>query len=186
MEVVNGVVEAISKKENVKTKFGFKTKTAFLVNGEWYGALGNKNNEEALALVKENDIVKIEYSVNGNFKNLETVEVIAENVPVEIAKVKKSLPKDVAKEVEASVQKLADKDLKITYNGSLKSAIEFVDLLMRNEMLPIPTKKADKADVVYEYVKEYTNRFVRDTYNAQLLANDTEKEIIPEESVDGE
>src|SRR4030065_1108457 len=182
-DTVNGVVEAVSRKD-IKTKFGMRNKVSVLVNGEWYGAVANKENEEVMAKVKENDIVKVEYTKNGDFKNVDSVEIIAENTPQAVEEIKKTKGEKGAKEVAESVQKLNDKDLRITYNGSLKSAIEFVDMALRNDLLAIPTKKADKLDAVYEYVKEYTNRFVTDTYTAQLKLDDNkEKETTKEREV---
>lgn len=166
-QTVNGVVEARSEKE-IPTKFGPKQKVSFLVNGEWYGTFSNKNNSESLSKVLANDIVKIEFTANGNFKNLDTIEVVAKNVPAEVAKIKKERGAEVAKEVVASVQILADKDLKITYNGSLKSAIAFVDVAIRHDLVALPVKKSEKLDALYLLVKEFTNRFVADTYTAKL------------------
>lgn len=185
-EVVNGVVEARSIKDGIKTKFGPRTKYSFKVNGDWYGALESKALAEKLKQVNENDIVKITYSVNGDFKNLEDVEVVAQNVPVQQSVPTKTSSK-VSQEVAASVQTLAEKELRISYNGSLKSAIAFVEAAAKLDLLALPTKKAEKLDAFYEYVVEYTNKFVRDTYLAKLnLATEEKEETTSEDTKDVE
>jgi len=93
--------------------------------------------------------------------------------------------KSVSKEVATSVQNLNDKDRRITYLASRRDAIEFVKAAIQMELLPLPTKKAEKADVFHEYVKEYANRFVDDAYGVPTAAV-VAKESKKKETTDGE
>ena len=178
-EQVSGVIEKTSFKM-VPTKFGDKPNKGFFVNGEWYGGFVTDKNRGDMEAAGEGDIVTIYFDQNGKYKNLTGVVVTAKNGNAAPAAPTKS----VSKEVATSVQNLNDKDRRITYLASRRDAIEFVKAAIQMELLPLPTKKAEKADVFHEYVKEYANRFVDDAYGISVAA--VAKESKKKETTDGE
>lgn len=152
--VIEGAVERISESKSAPGAAKKWIKKAMLVNGEWYSTFVNKDNMDELNHVQEGNAVRITFETNGQFKNLQKVVVLE--------------GKTVSKQVATSVQNLNEKDLRITYNGSLKSAIEFVSLANAAGALALPSKKNELADALYEYVKHYANAFTADTYAAKL------------------
>lgn len=161
-QTISGVVEKTSSQESAPGAARKWTKKSFLVDGTWYGVFVNKDNSAKLASINPGSTVKIEFEVSGKFSNAISVEVLS------------AAQAAASPEVAKSVDTLNEKDLRITFNGSLKSALAFVEVAMRLDMLPLPAKKDARADAFYKYVVHYTNLFVAETYAAKLVAVDSD------------
>lgn len=155
---VYGVVQAKTINQQ-QTKFGLKDKGAVKVNDEWYGTFLNPEVKMALEGIEEGDSVKVTYVVSGQYKNLAGVEKVT-------AAAKAASPK-VAKAVEKAEKRADDKDSRITYLASRKDALQFVDLLIRNDALALGTKKSDKADIIDDAVEHYARLFVDRAYGVE-------------------
>lgn len=155
-QTIKGVVEKVSEQYSKAGSPKKWVKKSFLVDGKWFGAFINKDNDAVLGSVREGSTIEVEYEMKGEFFNV--VKVSTLSAPAAAA----------SPQVQESVAKLNDKDIRITYNGSLKSAIAFVEAGVRLDMIALPVKKDAKLDAFYEYVKHYTNVFVADTYAAKL------------------
>lgn len=161
-ETITGVVEKINTTFSPTGAPRKWTKKSFLVNGEWFGGFLDKNNVGSMEKVQEGNSVKLTFEVKGNFKNLLDIAVVAEAPPTVVAV---ALPAPASTSQPYNVQ---EKDMRMAYNGALKSAVPFIETALRMDLISLPVKKADKLDAFYEYVKEYATKFVRDSYNVKL------------------
>lgn len=90
----------------------------------------------------------VEFDLSGRGKNnvdMKSLRTIS----------KEEMPASVAQAVSSA----GSRDISIAYQSARKAAVEFVASLVEQELLPLPTKKADKADAVYKYVDHYTGEF---------------------------
>ena len=158
METVTGVVERTNFKM-MPTKFGEKPHKSFLVNGEWFGGFITDDNKREMEAANDGDVVKLTLQTSGKYKNLTNISLVSKNEKVDTKQ-----PTSITVDVSKSVQTLNDKDRRITYLASRRDAIEFVKFLIGTESVPLPAKKAEKADAIHEYVKHYSNKFVDDAY----------------------
>ena len=154
---IEGVVEKTSSQDGRNPDNSKKwTKKGLMVNGKWYNVFVNKDNESVLARVNEGTVVKIETEQNGQYTNVARVEIMsaAETAASPAA----------AKSVAVS----GEKDFRITYLASRKDALAFVAMLIPLDVLPIPAKKADKADAILGYVNYYSDVLAAAAMNAKL------------------
>lgn len=163
-QTVKGVVEKVNTQFSPAGSARKWSKKSVLVDGKWFGAFINKDNQAVLDAVTEGSTVSVEFEPKGEFNNVIRVELLSATKVATIP------------EVQKSVAALTEKDLRITYNGSLKSAIAFVEAAAKLDMLALPAKKDAKLDAFYEYVKYYTNVFTADTYAAKLENNNNKEQ----------
>lgn len=161
MSTIEGVVEKVNTTYSGPESPRKWIKKSVLVNEVWYGGFVNKDNEAVLSQVKEGDAVKVEYETKGKYINLVGLTILSKAAAA------------ASPAVAASASTVLDKDLRITYNGSLKSAVAFVEAAAKLDLLALPAKKDAKLDAFYEYVKYYTDVFVADTYAAKLVPQET-------------
>lgn len=157
MSTIEGVVEKVGTFESEPGSPRKWVKKSVLIDGAWFGAFVNKDNEAVLNKVKAGDSVRVEYENKGKFVTLLNLTILSD---VEAAK---------SPAVAASAATISEKDVRITYNGSLKSAVAFVEAAAKLDLLALPAKKDAKLDAFYEYVKYYTDVFTADTYSAKLV-----------------
>ena len=153
---VSGVVEKTNDQVSKPGSPKKWKKKSVLVDGKWFGAFLNAENTATLSAITEGSTVEVEYETKGEFFNVISITLLSD---------KKAA---ASPQVQESVSRMNDKDIRITYNGSLKSAIHFVEAAAKLDLLALPTKKDAKLDAFYEYIKHYTNIFVADTYAAKL------------------
>lgn len=157
MSEVIGVIQALKRDSNVKTKFGVKEKVSVKVNDEWYSSFLNKELEESLIPVAQNDQVRVTYEVSGKYKNLTEIEVVKKAEPAEVSPV----TANVKEAVPTTFVPFNDKDFRITFLASRKDAIEFVKLLVSTGALTLGKVKAKEADILEQAVNEYALRFAK-------------------------
>lgn len=155
MAEVQGVVEAVSEKTGKTGKRVWRN-VSLNVNGNWYGGFESDDNKAILGKVGKGDTVKLEYTENGNFKNFTKIEL------VEGVKQPASVPKGATRDVVTN-----NRDFRITYAGSRNTAIAFVELLVKNGGLTLPTKKSEIEDALLKYVDELTMEFAMKAWNAE-------------------
>jgi hypothetical protein len=159
MEVISGVVEKVSEMSNPAGSPKKWTKKSFNINGEWLGNFLTKENINEFNAISEGDAVKATFETKGNYKNLMKIEVIAKNEP-ENAKQEVQRPTSSL----STPYNVQDKDYRITYLASRRDAIDFVKTLVQLDLVGLGTKKSDKVDNFYAYVKEYASKFAEDAY----------------------
>lgn len=170
--VTKGVIEEVFNNE-VPTKFGNKPKVVLTVNGERFSSFVTNKNKAMIDAVKEGDVVELTYEVNGEYKNLVSVAKMQEQ-PVAKATVAQTttataIPAPaipVPTEVQGLRTKQEDKDFRIGFNGNLKVAVEIIGLALANEALSLPTKKADKLDVLVEATIKVAQTLTQRSYEA--------------------
>lgn len=153
---IEGVVEKTSSQVSAPGSAKKWTKKGLMVNGKWYNVFVNKDNEDVLARANEGAVVKIETEQNGQYTNVASVEVMS-------AKEAAASPAAVK-----SIAVSGEKDFRITYLASRKDALALVAMLIPLDVLPIPTKKADKADAILGYVNYYSDVLAANAMNAKL------------------
>lgn len=141
-ETAQGVVERINKNDN-----GFY---GILVGGEWFGA------GKYAPKFGEGDEVRFEYTANGKYKNLEfgSITVLERGS----GKATSSNPAS-GKAVDWDA-----KDRRITYLASRKDALELVRMAVDTDSLTLPTKKADRLDVLVAFVDEMSDKLFKQIY----------------------
>lgn len=80
MSTVTGVVESISINAGKSPKGKAWTKYGFKVDGEWYSGFRSAENAAQLDAVNEGSTVQIEFTINGQWKNLDSITVTSESV----------------------------------------------------------------------------------------------------------
>ena len=151
-ELIKGKVDKIHKG---------KKAYAICIADVWYGGLFDRPS------FKEGDTVEFEVAMNGNYKNVaaNTLTFIEEGV------VQNMRPAKVGKETIAAGKEdywgdKAKRDVstqkEIRFQASRNAAIAFADVLLKNQLVPLGTKK-DKVTIVEELVNHYTNKFYNET-----------------------
>lgn len=143
---LQGVIENVSTK-NGMGKNGPWTMYSMQVNGEWYGC-GFKPIQAG-----KNDYVSFDFEQSGNYKNAKNVQVVA--APAGAAQQAPSASPAQA----AGSAPVSKRDVSIQYQSSRKDAIQTLDLLLKNEAISLPAKKADKFDAALALLDEITARF---------------------------
>lgn len=171
MSFIEGVVEKIAEQKSPAGSGRKWTKKGMLVDGTWYNAFVNAENKSVLDEISDGTVVKIGLEQKGEYTNVTSVEILS-------AKQVKESPA-----AQKSTASLTDKDLRLQYQGSRRDAISFVEMLIPLDILPLPTKKADKADAIYEYMKYYADKFTADAFAAKLNAEKNKNNDTDESSV---
>ena len=123
----------------------------------------------------EGDTISFEYEKNGKFANVDpkSVEIDAEaDVSAEVNKPK---PKSsYAQKDDYWVQK-AELDVltqrEIRWVGSRNSALALMDLLIKNDIIPLAKAKGDKEEVFMQYLNSYTQSFYAETTAARDITD---------------
>ncbi len=110
------------------------------VSGSWYGAGFNEPS------FKEGDVIEFEVEQRGRFQNLKSPKVVGSSEG-------SSAPQ------KAAPQGIDARTVSIAYQSSRKDAIEFVDVLVKNGAVSLPTKKSEQADALLALVEDYTAQF---------------------------
>lgn len=179
-EVVTGIVEKINDANSPEGSARKWTKKSFNVNGEWYSTFLTRDNMYNINAVKEGDAVKLTFETKGNFKNLSDIEVVAKNEPEIVGK-----PVEKLQGVAGQTYNVQDKEYRITYLAARRDAIEFVKTLVSLDLVSLGTKKNEKVDNFYGYVKEYAAKFAEDAYisreqNSVPVVDKKEKQVVVE------
>ena len=144
-ETVSGVVEKINK-----NKGGFY---GILIADTWFG--GGKDTPN----YNEGDTVQFDWTPNGKFKNIQG------NVEVVEAGTGTSTPaKASGGSGKATNWDLKDK--RITHLACRKDAIALFGIFVEKDAITLPTKKADRVDIILESVAKLTNELYSEVYSA--------------------
>jgi hypothetical protein len=165
-ETITGVVEKINEMQSPSGAPRKWTKKSFSINGEWFGNFLTKENITEFNAVNEGDAVKATFETKGQYKNLTKIEVIGRDkgTGANVVQVLPMAPQPASTTTTTTPYNVQDKDYRITYLAARRDAIEFVKSLVQLDILPLGTKKSDKADNFYAYVKEYAAKFAEDAY----------------------
>lgn len=157
--VVSGTVEKVSEKDA-----GTYTQVSILLNGEWYGKFGTLLKDET---VVAGDVINLEVSQNGKYKNWESYEVVTKSSPKHV---------DTTKPGEA----YNNNQFRFTYQGARNAAIELAALLISKDLLPIPTVKSKQIGAVMGFINEATKDFTLEAWNATPESLETSTGTIEE------
>lgn len=139
-----GIVEV--KRKNDQGYWSFK------VGETWYGAGKYEPKFD------KGDEIKFGHTQNGKYFNLEfgTVEVVekgkgtTENIP----------------QGSSGATDWDKKDRRITYLACRNSSLALVSAAVASDSVSLPTKKADRFDVLKELVQDTTEEYFEDIYGA--------------------
>ena len=166
--VVEKVSTSFSKDPNKKW-----TKRSFLVGGKWYGMFINDKNKDMLDAVREGDSVSVTYVMKGEFINLENIQTLDRAAaPANVAGAKNPgapVPYDPS-----------TKDFRITFLASRKDSIEFVKMLLAHDVIPLGTKKGDKADIIYGLINKYAAKMAADAWHPTAIKDESITEAVEE------
>lgn len=140
---VTGKVQDIKSRT---TKFG--DMFDIVVDGASYGA-----GKYAPRGVVAGDFVTFEVEVNGNYKN------VKRNT---LSKVANPSTEQVAASAKATTVNKANDDARqdiISKQAALNTAVAFVNVLLSNGAVPLPSKGADKAGAVEAMLMKYAAQF---------------------------
>ena len=140
-ETVQGVVERINK--NQGGFYGVK------IGEEWFGA--GKFEPK----FNEGDEVKFGYTRNGKYANMEFGTVVVVNKGSGNSQTSGNSTSSSSGGGSGSTN-WDLKDKRITMLASRKDAIELMGLMISSDSFQLPTKKADRYDVVMEQVSNMT------------------------------
>lgn len=163
MAEYTGKVERISERVGTGKK-GPYVQFGFLVEGTWHNVFLNDKNEEMLRAIGDGDTVKIQTVKRGEYENVDTIEKVN---PVFSSREEGPVPEKEKSPVTKAVERLDDKDFRITYLASRRDALEFVIASYTQGLIPLPTKKAEQADRLYEYMKRYALAFALDAWEVR-------------------
>jgi hypothetical protein len=130
---------------------------SMLVDKTWYGLGSNKPS------FSEGQMVQFEASQNGDFMNADfkTIKVMGAGIPTKSAPTASRTVH--ANEKDDYWRKKEERDL---HNDKMReigagrnTAIAFVDLLMKNNAIKLPTNTAKAADAIFEAVEYYRLKF---------------------------
>jgi hypothetical protein len=143
--VSQGIVEVV-KQHPTNQLYSFK------VGDMWVGA-GKYEPKFA-----QGDEIKFGYSQKGQYFNLDfgTVEVLEKGKEA-------SAPAAGSQPASKAVD-WDKKDKRITYLASRNSALALFSAAVASDSLVLPTKKADRMDVLQEMVGDLTDEFFEDVY----------------------
>lgn len=145
MQTIEGVVEQLGQRE-VNTKYGPKTSFSIKVGNEWLSA-GFKAPQ-----AQKGQTVRVVYTTNGNYKNVDTIEVID------------STPK-VAETPKSSGTDWDAKDKRIALMSCRNSALQLVEIAVAAGATPfLPTKKEDKFEALEAFVAMQTQKYFEQLY----------------------
>ncbi len=139
-------------KKVVQRQAGKGTAYNFVVqeNGQevWYG------HGFAPPKFNEGDTITFEWTQNGNFKNVEprTVRVI----PAETGG---AAPAPTPQTNSGGGRNFGSNQLAIQYQASRNSAIAVIDMALKTDSVPLPTKKSDRYDAILALVDDLTTQF---------------------------
>lgn len=142
---VTGVIERISAKDE-----GNYTQVSVLVNEIWYGKFGVTLRDVTFV---EGDEVTLVVHENGKYKNWDSYVVVSKASPKLADTSKEGVPYN-------------SNQYRITYQGARNAAIELAGILISKDLLPIPTVKSKQIDAVVGFIKEVTNDFAREAWEA--------------------
>ena len=169
MAEYTGKVERISERagKGKKPPYAPYVQFGFLVEGTWHNVFLSDENEEMLRAIGDGDTVKIQTVKKGEYENVDTIERLSKAPSTDPAPKMENAPVATATQVAKSVSRLDDKDFRITYLACRRDAVNFVIAAYTQGLLPLPTKKTEQADRLYEYVQQYALRFAFDSWNAR-------------------
>jgi hypothetical protein len=167
METKQGVVFRVTDRQHSgKTFYSVKLDQ---VDG-WVG-MGTKRYE---GVIEEGNTVKLGYVVNAKgFENLEKVKLISKGDPAPTAASRSTGG------AKAGVDWVA-KDKAIQYQSSRKDALQFLALIVEQEIIKLPakTKAAERLAAIEAYLDQYTARFYLDiAEQGAVRRSDDETEV---------
>lgn len=162
--VVSGTVEKISERDT-----GQYTQVSLLVNGEWYGKFNTTKADVTLA---EGDEVSLVATQNGKYKNWESYTVVS-SAPA---------PDPAAPGTTVSGTPFNTTQYRITYQAARNAAVEVAAMLLSKDLLPIPTVKSKQVGAVMEFIRDVTNDFVTEAWDASPdnVGNKVTEKVTPE------
>lgn len=159
MALVNGIVERINNANR-----GGRKVFSVLVDGQWYGGFWNDAPN-----CGEGDHVEFDATQNGNFWNANP------NTLRRVSAAQTAAPAATTAGTGNSVASSpagGNRQESIVYQSSRKDAIELVGILLQNDILTLPTKKADKMAAVLDIVAELTDDFAYTALNPEIISPD--------------
>ena len=156
--LINGVVERISNANRAG-----RTVYSLQVNGTWYGGFWNDAPKCA-----QGNTVEFDATQNGNFWNANpnTLRVVESSAPAQAQQQPQTQQRPNIGGDYASRQN------SIVYQSSRKDAIEVVRLALEQDLVTLPTKKADKLGAVIAMIKEITEDFAYEANEPEILSPD--------------
>ena len=175
-----GLLEKIYEDGGTNAKGDAYVKMSFKVAGQpkAFGTFLNKKNEAVLKSVAEGDMVRVTTVMNGKYENLEKIErikgegkaqAVSPSTNASVAQVNNLVATiEEAKDgVAKAINRIDDKDFRITYLACRRDAIEIVNALVASGALSLGTKAADKADNFYKAVQRYALALAWDSWNVR-------------------
>lgn len=158
---MQGYVEKIGTKNGVG-KNGPWTLYSVCIAGDWYGAGFDK------PACDEGDFVNYEIEQNGKYKNIKSISVA-------------SAPAAPSGNNSGGngVQRVDTRDISIRYQSSRKDALQLTEILLANDALAVPAKKADKADAIIAFVEDVTNQFYVKLQDVMDAGGVSAEDLIP-------
>lgn len=112
------------------------------IGGSWYGCGFSQPD------FKEGDVLEFDFEQRGKYMNLGKYKVLG---------TEKGAPAAPAK--SQGSQGFDDRNTSIAYQSSRKDALYLVEILLANQAVPLPAKKADQADAILALVNDYAAQF---------------------------
>lgn len=144
MSQVTGIVEQIRENQTASgTAYNVR------VSGEWYGA-GFQAPQ-----FQEGQTIAFDWQQKGRFKQLypKSVQVVQAQPQQQPA------PQQQSSAPTSKGRDWGANQLAIQYQSARNAAIHLVEVLLANNALPVPAKKADQMDAVVAAVDDLTNQF---------------------------
>lgn len=151
--LINGVVSKI----NSANRAG-RTVYSVQVNGQYYGGFWNDAPK-----CQEGDNVQFDATQNGQYWNANPNTMQVVSAPAAPAA---SAPATGGRSFNDNRQD------SIVFQSSRKDAIQLVGIMLANDALTLPAKKADKYSVLVDIVRELTDEFAYDALSPSILSPD--------------
>lgn len=146
MQTIEGVVDQLGQRE-VNTARGPATSYSIKIGGEWLSA-GFKPPK-----AQQGQTVRVVYTTNGKYKNVDSLEVID------------STPQVATAQPKASGTDWDAKDRRIALMSCRNSALHLAELAIAAGATPfLPTKKDDKFEALEAFIAVQTQKYFEQLY----------------------
>ena len=150
-------------------------------DGEWYGY------GKVRPTFSEGDEIEFEFKMNGKYMNVDTktVQVTGQR---ERTSAPRTRPTEVMSKDDYWSRKEANDQLtqrEIRHQASRNAAIAWMDVLMKNNVIPFPAK-GDKLDIAEGYLTQFTDMFIAATIGARTKDDASYGLVTAEDFVDDE
>ncbi len=155
---LEGIVEKTSTKDSPASSARKWKQKSFCINDKWFNLFVNADNKAELDAIVEGTSVAVEYTFDGKYDQVQSFKIMTQPSAAAAA----------SSNVAHVAAPVSDKDVRISHQAARKDALNFIAMGLPLDVFTLSTKKADKADALYEYVVYYTNKFLSDSMSAKL------------------